>query len=592
MHLVVPKSFNDAQDVADKFKDSIPVIINLQGSDADLSKRLIDFASGLTYALDGGMQRIADKVFLLTPRNVEVSAEERARADREGLLQPVVDSPAVQCGSASSDRGTWRARWRAAGATPCSRTDSGSGRAARAGARARRRGARLQPRAGRARRPRDPRPQAGPARRRWRARSRRRPHASSSRSSRGTTQAERARRLPGRAGLPRRAEHAGRAAPGRARLRRARRAGRRGARAARAGALRPRSAPWSSVPERLMRRRRRLLAASAPPTGRCSPRRWIDAAVRRGMPAAQAADARDGDDGRHRRAAARPRRRHARRCAARSTSPGGTTARGLAALERGGVRAALAAAMDDVVEASDARRATEIADFLSALIIVYTLIIFAWIIVSWSSRFGVRMPYSRPLNAVLDFLRDVTEPVPAHLPPARRCSSARSTSARSSRSSCCRSAAGCSWASSAPDERRAARALRDRARRGRGRRRSTRSTKAIVRGRDRRASTQMRPAPRRQARSTRATPASPSACSPAAGRCCRDRRAASRWPRCWSFFVTHIAPAARVAADRAAARRRGGQPDRPRARRRRDRLHQAPALAGVQRRRHRDHRSA
>src|SRR5688572_16044261 len=70
VHLVIPKSFNDAQDVADKFKESIPVIINLQGTDADLSKRLIDFASGLTYALDGGMQKIADKVFLLTPRNV------------------------------------------------------------------------------------------------------------------------------------------------------------------------------------------------------------------------------------------------------------------------------------------------------------------------------------------------------------------------------------------------------------------------------------------------------------------------------------------------------------------------------------------
>ena len=59
VHLVIPKSFNDAQDVADKFKDAIPVIINLQGSETDLSKRLIDFASGLTYALDGGMQRIA-----------------------------------------------------------------------------------------------------------------------------------------------------------------------------------------------------------------------------------------------------------------------------------------------------------------------------------------------------------------------------------------------------------------------------------------------------------------------------------------------------------------------------------------------------
>jgi cell division inhibitor SepF len=79
MHLVAPRSFNDVQDVADQFKESIPVILNLQGTDHDLAKRLIDFSSGLTYALDGSMQRIADKVFLLTPQNVEVSAEERAR---------------------------------------------------------------------------------------------------------------------------------------------------------------------------------------------------------------------------------------------------------------------------------------------------------------------------------------------------------------------------------------------------------------------------------------------------------------------------------------------------------------------------------
>ena len=84
VHLVLPRSFNDAQQIADKFKDAIPVILNLQGSDQELSKRLIDFTSGLTYALDGGMQRIADKVFLLTPRNVEVSAEERARLLESG----------------------------------------------------------------------------------------------------------------------------------------------------------------------------------------------------------------------------------------------------------------------------------------------------------------------------------------------------------------------------------------------------------------------------------------------------------------------------------------------------------------------------
>ncbi len=86
VHLVVPKNFNDAQQVADRFKDAVPVILNLQNSEPDLSKRLIDFASGLTYALDGGMQRIADKVFLLTPRNVEVSAEERARLIEKGFF--------------------------------------------------------------------------------------------------------------------------------------------------------------------------------------------------------------------------------------------------------------------------------------------------------------------------------------------------------------------------------------------------------------------------------------------------------------------------------------------------------------------------
>jgi cell division inhibitor SepF len=86
VHLVVPKSFNDAQQIADKFKDSIPVILNLQGTETDLAKRLIDFASGLTYALDGGMQRIADKVFMLTPRNVEISAEERARLIEKGFF--------------------------------------------------------------------------------------------------------------------------------------------------------------------------------------------------------------------------------------------------------------------------------------------------------------------------------------------------------------------------------------------------------------------------------------------------------------------------------------------------------------------------
>jgi cell division inhibitor SepF len=86
MHVVTPRSFNDAQQVADEFKRSQPVIINLQSTDRELSKRLIDFSSGMTYALGGGMQRIAQGIFLLTPQNVEVSAEEKARILEGGFF--------------------------------------------------------------------------------------------------------------------------------------------------------------------------------------------------------------------------------------------------------------------------------------------------------------------------------------------------------------------------------------------------------------------------------------------------------------------------------------------------------------------------
>jgi len=86
MHVVTPRSFNDAQAVADEFKRSKPVIINLQSTDRELSKRLIDFSSGMTYALGGGMQRISQGIFLLTPENVEVSAEEKARLLEGGFF--------------------------------------------------------------------------------------------------------------------------------------------------------------------------------------------------------------------------------------------------------------------------------------------------------------------------------------------------------------------------------------------------------------------------------------------------------------------------------------------------------------------------
>ncbi len=86
MHMIEPKSFNDAEQVGQKFKSDIPVIINLQLADAELAKRLIDFASGLTYGLDGGIQRVADKVFMLTPHNVDVSAEDKKWLREKGFF--------------------------------------------------------------------------------------------------------------------------------------------------------------------------------------------------------------------------------------------------------------------------------------------------------------------------------------------------------------------------------------------------------------------------------------------------------------------------------------------------------------------------
>jgi cell division inhibitor SepF len=80
--VITPTSFNDAQEVADRFKTNNPVIMNLQAADRDLARRLIDFASGLCYGLGGGMEKVAHQVYLITPTNVEVSAEERRRLER------------------------------------------------------------------------------------------------------------------------------------------------------------------------------------------------------------------------------------------------------------------------------------------------------------------------------------------------------------------------------------------------------------------------------------------------------------------------------------------------------------------------------
>lgn len=87
VHVMDPRGFNDAQEVGDRLKSGQPVILNLQGVDRELQRRLIDFSSGIAYALSGTMSKAADQVFLLTPSNVEVSDEEKERLQARGLYR-------------------------------------------------------------------------------------------------------------------------------------------------------------------------------------------------------------------------------------------------------------------------------------------------------------------------------------------------------------------------------------------------------------------------------------------------------------------------------------------------------------------------
>lgn len=86
IHTVEPRSFSEAQSIADKFRAGQPVIMNLVVTDADVARRLLDFASGLTYGLGGGLQKVSDKVFMLSPANVDVSAADKVRLRDEGLF--------------------------------------------------------------------------------------------------------------------------------------------------------------------------------------------------------------------------------------------------------------------------------------------------------------------------------------------------------------------------------------------------------------------------------------------------------------------------------------------------------------------------
>ncbi|MCL5048906.1 MAG: cell division protein SepF [Firmicutes bacterium] len=77
VQIVTPFEFGDAKDIGDLVKNHTPVILNLVEVQSDLGRRMLDFCSGLIYALSGSMEKVANHVFLITPTDVELSPEEK-----------------------------------------------------------------------------------------------------------------------------------------------------------------------------------------------------------------------------------------------------------------------------------------------------------------------------------------------------------------------------------------------------------------------------------------------------------------------------------------------------------------------------------
>ncbi|MCY4515632.1 MAG: cell division protein SepF [Acidimicrobiaceae bacterium] len=83
--VLMPRMFDDAQQIGDRFKRDQPIILNLQGLDRDTARRLLDFASGLCYARDGEMRKVANAVYMLVPLNVVVSDDEHHSVSAQDL---------------------------------------------------------------------------------------------------------------------------------------------------------------------------------------------------------------------------------------------------------------------------------------------------------------------------------------------------------------------------------------------------------------------------------------------------------------------------------------------------------------------------
>ena len=81
-----PHTYNDARRIGEEFREGVPVIMNLTEMDDTDAKRIVDFAAGLVFGLRGTIERVTNKVFLLSPANVEVGAEARAQLAQTGFF--------------------------------------------------------------------------------------------------------------------------------------------------------------------------------------------------------------------------------------------------------------------------------------------------------------------------------------------------------------------------------------------------------------------------------------------------------------------------------------------------------------------------
>jgi cell division inhibitor SepF len=81
-----PRTYNEARTIGEAFRKSTPVIMNLSEMDDADAKRLVDFAAGLTFGLHGRIERVTAKVFLLSPHNVQVTAQDKARIVETGFF--------------------------------------------------------------------------------------------------------------------------------------------------------------------------------------------------------------------------------------------------------------------------------------------------------------------------------------------------------------------------------------------------------------------------------------------------------------------------------------------------------------------------